>query len=287
MILSLSLAGGGRAFWRAVDDAVLPILQCLKDCTGLPEADGLPGELGPEDTLLDLHAVDMAVKDRTFTVRYIRGRSDLAPDSQHYGVWLEPEKGEFGEKVLFGRCRQLFFLGLAGSQLRGAVTMVHGGMARSPQGETAIFCGPSGIGKSTLMGKLDRGGWEVLADDCFLLSTDPQGVVWGTPATTWSVFTDGKPQLYKADPQCQLPVKKLFLLERDAHDSMLPISSDMAALGLTPSFSDMVIWHTWTYPEDIRRKLLLKGFETARLLVKGLEVKRLLLSLEGTPAVMH
>lgn len=174
--------------------------------------------------------------------------------------------------------RKLLFLGLVPGMLKRRCSMVHGAlMARN--GRAVLLCGPSGIGKSTTARRMAAEGFEVLADDCFLLRRDDGGRYFARPLPTWSVYLFGKSALAECDARREFPVSHLFILGR-SEERYTRLDARTALLGCANAFTDMVNWHILRYPDALKAALLDRALAAAEELTNELPCGALQLTLE-------
>ena len=174
--------------------------------------------------------------------------------------------------------RKLLFLGLVPGMMARECSMVHGAlMARDGRG--VLLCGPSGIGKSTTAGRMKAEGFEVLADDCFLLRRSADGAYFARPLPTWSIYLFGKKALADCDARREIPVSHLFILGRSM-ERYTPLDARNALLGCANAFTDMVQWHTFRYPAELLAALTDRALAAAERLVNELPCGALQLTLD-------
>lgn len=136
---------------------------------------------------------------------------------------------------------RVFMLGSAFGVLlhQRQLLVLHAGAIRTPQG-AVLFAGPSGVGKSTLLGELLNRGYEMLVDDvCAVTVNDENEVVvipgyprtrlWADSARALNVDTSNlqrtRPQLEKYERQvpsqfCSepTPLKGIYILSQGNTD---------------------------------------------------------------------
>ena len=268
--------GGGEVTWRAEDSDAAGVLRLrmLAESVGMNELadDGeatcriIPhGGFGSRGVGIPRHGmrVDFAhLAERGAEAAFFDGA--VAADELEATRW----RG----------VRKLLFLGLAPAMLAGRCSMVHGALM-TRNGRGVLLCGPSGIGKSTTAGRMAAEGFEILADDCFLLRRDDAGKYLARPLPTWSVYLFGKEEVVKCDARREVPVSHLFILGRK-EERYTPLAPQMALLGCANAFTDMVKWHTLRYPEELAAALTERALAAAERLTRELPCGALQLTLD-------
>ena len=182
------------------------------------------------------------------------------------------------ELIRWRGVRKLLFLGLVPRMMARDCSMMHGAlMARDGRG--VLLCGPSGIGKSTTAGRMQAEGFEVLADDCFLLRRSDDGAYFARPLPTWSIYLFGKEALAGCDARREVPVSHLFILGRST-ERYTPLDARTALLGCANAFADMVKWHIFRYPAELAAALTDRALAAAERLVRELPCGALQLTLD-------
>ena len=276
---TLELASGSRCAWSTFLPEAMPLLRLFCRCTGIgfretpPPAGSTVLELIPPDPM------------RHASARGVRGAACRVgmPSAGGNNFAMIADWSRLPEEKQLFLCRYLLFLGTAPLLLAGKTAMVHGALARCG-GYGAIFLGPSGIGKSTTMARLPA-AWQVMADDCFMLSECDDGYV-AQPMTTWSVWQSGKTMQVEPDPSQRVTVAAIHLLERGETEEFLPLTPQEARLGITASFSDMIAWHTSYYDPAVRSALYRCAYGFSDRMLTKLPVDRMLLSLTGSLEVL-
>ncbi len=174
--------------------------------------------------------------------------------------------------------RAIFTLGILPILYDGSAYLLHGALAkRNQDGAGILFCGPSGMGKSTTAYRLNTENYEVLGDDCVLL-TRHNGRWHGQAVPTWSIWTTGKPAR-TFEMNKFVPIEQIYLLER-GETALLELSNMERITGLTPSFCDIIKYSSTSYPDTMKHHLLRRSFEGANYIVKEVPMARLRLNLE-------
>jgi hypothetical protein len=174
--------------------------------------------------------------------------------------------------------RKLLFLGLVPRMLKLDCSMVHGALM-AKNGRGVLLCGPSGMGKSTTAGRMKTEGFEVLADDCFLLRRSADDGYFARPLPTWSIYLFGKTALAECDARREIPVSHLFILGRSV-ERYTQLDAQTALLGCANAFTDMVQWHTFRYPAELAAALTDRALAAAERLVRELPCGALQLTLD-------
>ncbi len=261
---------GGGCSWCAADDAAEPLVRMLADCTRLVPCSerldsgcivrGFTGKVPENSFAIIRQGLRVALDDR--------GRADVIS-----APWEATNTQLRGFMV-----RQLFFIGVLPALLRGNAFLVHGVLAER-RGEGILISGPSGIGKSTTAARLNS-DFTVLCDDCMLLFRCGDGRWIASPVPTWSRWILGKPA-FPVDSNKQIELKAFYLLERGEH-GVFDFLPGEALPGVAPSFTDMVRWHTGSYPGDVAKKLLNNALSGAMALAGSLPGKRFRVKLDET-----
>ena len=269
--------GDGEVSWRAEDS----------DAAGVLRLGMLKSSVGMEELADDGTATCRIVPRGGF--RSGRGvgiprhgmRVDFtnAADGGAEAAFSDDTKSEEDPEIIRWRgVRKLLFLGLVPGMLNGEFSMVHGALM-SKNGRGVLLCGPSGIGKSTTAERMAAEGFEVLADDCFLLRRDGDGRYWARPLPTWSIYLFGKEALAECDARREFPVSRLFILGR-REERYIPLEPKMALLGCANAFTDMVKWHIFRYPDDLASALIERALASAERLTAELPCGALQLTLD-------
>lgn len=108
-------------------------------------------------------------------------------------IVIAPEPGAEEERIL------IFLMGSAMGALlhQRSILILHAG-AISANGGSVLFCGPSGVGKSTLAAGFHKRGYHFLADDVCAIA-----------------FVDGKPSVVPGFPRLKLWADVLKKLDKD------------------------------------------------------------------------
>lgn len=156
-------------------------------------------------------------------------------------ITITPEPGVHEEDIL------PFLMGSAfGALLQQRKTMVLHASAIEVNGAALVFCGPSGIGKSTLAAGLHQRGYRFLADDlcAIALVNDQPAVIPGFPRL--KLWADSLQQLDTATDELQrvrwgADLQKFFLPVENRSAGALPVqrvfileSTNTNRLELTP-----------------------------------------------------
>ena len=269
--------GDGEVSWRAEDADAAGVLRLgmLKSSVGMDE---LPDDGAATCRIVPVDAFSAA---RSVGIPRHGMRIDFtrAADSGAEAAFSDDTVPEEDLEVTRWRgVRKLLFLGLVPRMLKGEIYMVHGALM-SKNGRCVLLCGPSGIGKSTTAGRMKAEGFEVLADDCFLLRRDGSGRYWARPLPTWSIYLFGKEALAECDARREFPVFRLFILGR-REERYIPLEPKMALLGCANAFTDMVKWHTFRYPDDLASALIERALSAAERLTAELPCGALQLTLD-------
>lgn len=269
--LELPFGGGRRCRWRAEGAAACRLLEFLRSATGLPESGATVAEVRGCELFSGLPVPAGRINCRCRDLD-----ASIDPESGLVRCFLT---GEPDSPVRFGRAaRMLFFFGLLPELLSGELLLGHGALAVR-EGRGVLFCGPSGIGKSTAVSRLPE-DWEVLGDDCFLLS-ESGGSWFVQPAPTWSIWISGKP-FRRFDCSHRVELGRVFLVERGP-GKIAPLSYPAALSGWMPSFADMIRWHLPAGFDSLRRRLMSRAFERVAPLARRVPPELLQLTLEEGP----
>jgi len=269
--------GAGKVSWRAEasDAAGILRLGMLKSSVGMDEVpdDGTANcRIVPRSELALARSVGISQHGMRidFTRAADCGAEVMFSDD---GV---PAKAL--EVVRWRGVRKLLFLGLVPRMLARECSMVHGALMEK-NGRGVLLCGPSGIGKSTTARRMADEGFDVLADDCFLLWRDGDGGYWARPLPTWSTYLFGKEALVECDARREFPISHLFILGR-REERYTPLEPRMALLGCANAFTDMVKWHIFRYPDELAAALTERALEAAERVTAELPCGALQLTLD-------
>jgi hypothetical protein len=169
-------------------------------------------------------------------------------------ITVAPEAGADPAEV------RIFLLGSAMGALllqRGLFPL-HGSAVATPQG-AMVFCGPSGIGKSTLAAHFQRRGYRLLSDDVCAVSPDGRGGLQVLPAFPHlRLCADAVDRLFDAGdrPPARADVDKLVL---DLGEGLSPEPLPLAAV-------HQLVDLDAGGPE----RVAVRGFERVRLLAENL-----------------
>jgi len=266
--LNLSFPYGGGCSWTAVDERAEPLVRMLAECTSLP------CETEPAFPGCTVSGFNGTIPKASFPIIRQGLRVTLDENGKAEVVSAPWEKTDMRLRGFM--VRQLFFMGVLPALLKGDVFLVHGVLTEH-QGKGVFFSGPSGIGKSTTAGRLIP-DFTVLGDDCMLLFRNADGRWSGGPVPTWSRWILGKPA-FPVNCRKQVELKAFYLLERGEH-AVFDFKPGEAKLGVTPSFTDMVRWHTGSYPERISKKLFSNALAGAAALAGILPGRRFRVKLD-------
>ena len=143
---------------------------------------------------------------------------------------------------LASAARNTMFLSLLPMLKEGEIYLFHGGLTVDNDGFGAIFCGPSGVGKSTAVAKAGK-IWEILADDLMYLSFQ-NGKLFAQPGPTWSSYLFGKERLAECDINRIVEVRNIIILSRVGEFGIHQLPRQQAGLMLANSFIEMITWHS-------------------------------------------
>ena len=278
MKIALAL-GKGEVSWRAEDADAAGVLRLgmLKSCVGmdeLPDDGTATCRIVPRSEFADSRGV--GIPQHGMRIDFTRAAEGGAETAFYDGAVPEEDL----EVVRWRGVRKLLFLGLVPRMMSRECSMVHGAlMERSGRG--VLLCGPSGIGKSTTARRMADEGFNVLADDCFLLRRDGIGKYWARPLPTWSVYLFGKEALAECDARREFPVSRLFVLGR-REERYTPLEPQTALLGCANAFTDMVKWHIFRYPGELAAALTERALEAAERVTAELPCGALQLTLDCT-----
>ena len=136
--------------------------------------------------------------------------------------------------------RTFMFLALLPLLKAERIFLFHGGLAADADGNGCIFCGPSGVGKSTAVAKAGA-MWEVLADDLLYLSFLDDGC-YAQPGPTWSTYLTEKKRVAECDVNRAVKVKNAVILSRLGDVGIRRVTGSAAGLMLANSFVEMTAW---------------------------------------------
>lgn len=262
----LPLPDGRICEWVALDKPASPVFRKLRNAAGLTD------EKREAQFRCQISEYQPSPNPERIPLPGSALAFQLNGDEVH--AFLRPRPDRLGFQM-----RQLFFLGLLPLLLRGEAALVHGALAEH-NGEGLLFCGPSGIGKSTLAEKL-KGDYRALSDDCALLTRSGDRY-FAQPVPTWSIWISGKSGVRTSARQA-VPLKRIYLLER-GDDLLADVDRQTAFLGLMPAFSAIINCNTNPgYPAILRQKLMMNAFEFLTAISAGTELRRLRLGLDNPP----
>ena len=269
--------GAGEVSWRAEDDDAAGVLRLgmLKSSVGMDEV--------PDDGTATCRIVPDSALARARGIGIARHgmRIDFARVAEGGAEAVFSDDGAAGEDLEVVRwrgVRKLLFLGLVPRMLARECSMVHGALMER-NGRGVLLCGPSGIGKSTTARRMADEGFDVHADDCFLLRRDGNGKYWARPLPTWSIYLFGKEALVECDARREFPISRLFILGR-CEERYTPLEPRMALLGCANAFTDMVKWHVFRYPDELAAALTERALEAAERVTSELPCGALQLTLD-------
>ncbi len=145
-------------------------------------------------------------------------------------------------KQWISAARNIMFFSLLPMLDKGEIFLFHGGLTVDCNGFGCIFCGPSGVGKSTAVAKSSR-IWEILSDDLMYL-TFHGGRLFAQPGATWSTYLTGKERICECDVNRIIEVKNIIVLSRIGEAGIHPLTGQQGKLMLAGSFIDMITWHS-------------------------------------------
>lgn len=178
-------------------------------------------------------------------------------------LYLPLDKIDKTKKILL--MRHLLWLGLLPELLTGESFLLHGALVEYA-GKGILFCGVSGIGKSTIC-ELLPDDFSILGDDCMVI-TKHGNEYFATPLPTWSIWTQNKKKR-NFDCNSSIAIKKIFLLGRDK-SSIEPASKIQSTALFIPSVTDMVNWHTKNWNSQLKTELMQKSFHSGLELINNI-----------------
>ena len=170
--------------------------------------------------------------------------------------------------------KMVFFQTFFPSLLAGKMFLFHGALAATDSGQGILFCGPSGVGKSTACRKL-KGKMQTLAED-FILLSQFNGRWFAQAAPTWSVWGFDKEEIVASDICKIVPLDHIVLLNR-GEARLEEFDKYGAVLALSTSFSDMINWQSRAavVPRDMRCQVRSCAFEGLLDMTKKLSCYRM------------
>lgn len=208
----------GKNVYISADAALSPVLETLRAAHKM------------QDTPLGEHLLHAA---------YDPAQEKVAAFSPAHSVTYRNEAVSLTAQA--ARARNIMFLALLPLLQKSQLFLFHGGLALDSNGDGCIFCGPSGVGKSTAVTKCGK-IWEILADDLMYLSFS-DGRLFARPGPTWSTYLAGKERLVECDINRVVEVKNIIILSRIEEFGIHRMTGQKAKLMLANSFVEMVSWH--------------------------------------------
>jgi SynChlorMet cassette protein ScmC len=156
--------------------------------------------------------------------------------------------------------------------------LMHGGLVVSG-GRGVLLAGPSGVGKTTACGRLER-PWQSLSDDATLLVHGRKGVCWAHPWPTWSRFVDGGSG-GAWDVQRRVQLKAIFVLRRGKLNRARLLGPGHSLAALVPVGEQIASYVERNLPEAQIRRARLRRFSFLCGLVKTVPCYTLHLTRHG------
>ena len=137
--------------------------------------------------------------------------------------------------------KRIILISLLDDLLKRKVFFFHGALAADNNGRGVLFCGPSGVGKSTAVTKAGK-IWKILADDMVLLTLH-ENKFYAQPLPTWSTYISDKERLCQCDIQQIVQLDRIVVLSREGELGLSTLSPHDGALMIANSFIEMISWH--------------------------------------------
>ena len=146
-------------------------------------------------------------------------------------------------------------------------------------GDGVLFCGPSGVGKSTAVTKSGK-IWKILADDMVLLSRH-ENKFYAQPMPTWSTYLSDKERLCQCDIKQIVPLKKIIILSREGELGISSLTPHEGALMIANSFIEMTTWHASLLQDTkLMNELRIAAFDAVTQVSRACRCDKLVSTLE-------
>ncbi|MBR2345220.1 MAG: hypothetical protein IKA71_05485 [Lentisphaeria bacterium] len=215
------------------------------------------------DMLADAHHMYRVSGNKKLSVLHVNPESKKRLSVSYSDDIPEIQIGQLPQNLYqtASMARDVMFLTLRPLLESGQMYLMHGGLTVDTNGNGCIFCGPSGVGKSTAVAKAGK-IWEILSDDLIYLSWY-KDKLYAQPGPTWSSYLFNKERLADCDIRRIVEVKNVIILSRVNEFGIHKLTSNQAGLMLANSFIEMVSWHSELalHDQEVTKNLRIKAFE--------------------------
>lgn len=175
--------------------------------------------------------------------------------------------------------KRIMLISLLDAMLKKEIFFFHGALAMDNNGDGVLFCGPSGVGKSTAVTKSGK-IWKILADDMVLLSRH-ENKFYAQPMPTWSTYLSDKERLCQCDIKQIVPLKKIIILSREGELGISSLTPHEGALMIANSFIEMTTWHASLLQDTkLMNELRIAAFDAVTQVSRACRCDKLVSTLE-------
>ncbi len=228
--LSFPLANGSSAEISAPAE-LAAVLDDLQHYTGMADAPG-------ERKICQLYPFTGNAPERLYPESNFF-QAETAENDGFAKIFIKKLPQDHRQRVTVAK--RIILISLLDALLKKQAFFFHGALAADNNGRGILFCGPSGVGKSTAVAKAGK-IWQILADDMALLSVH-ENRFYAQPMPTWSTYISDKERLCQCNMQQIVPLERIVLLSRDGELGISTLTPHEGALMIANSFIEMTTWH--------------------------------------------